>query len=191
MWQVAKTEGSSFEEHLQTLPKKNRNRLAAALLAKVRCGRGGRKPIISSSSCLDTWPDAVLAVKAVVRPNIGRVAGGRTAGVKRSMERRMDVGRAGLTRAIRAPQVNGVCDKLPTLFSDDTADLREVTGLATLARLMVTEEGTATPRDVHAASVRLHDDALLDAEQHPALQEAVATLCEAWWKVPPPHQGQC
>lgn len=81
-----------------------------------------------------------------------------------------------------------MCDKLPTLLPDDAADLREVVGLATLARLMVAEEGTASPRDVHAASVRLHDDALLDAEQHPVLQEAVATLCEAWWKVLPLHQ---
>jgi hypothetical protein len=139
--QVARAEGSSFEEHLQMLPKKNRTRLAAALLAKVRA------------------------------------PGGSTAGGFRDAD-------------ARGEQVNGACDALPALLADESAGektaSRELVGLATLARLVVVDlEGAVAWPDVHAASVRLHDDALLAAEAHPALQEAVATLCEAWWKVQP------
>jgi hypothetical protein len=68
--QVARKEGSSFEEHLQTLPKKNRNRLAAALLAKVRRGRGAKAHQHPSASVAN-MDDTVGSVGAVVGYHIG------------------------------------------------------------------------------------------------------------------------
>jgi hypothetical protein len=50
------------------------------------------------------------------------------------------------------------------------------------ARLLLAECVEAVPAALHAASVLLHDRALLNAEIDPTLQEAVARMCEAWWQ---------
>eukprot|EP00959_Pyramimonas_sp_CCMP1952_P466091 9489411-Pyramimonas_sp.AAC.1 len=60
MLQNSRTEGYSFEEVLQTLPKKNRARFAEALEARVKAATSELNALIESSESDDSAQESMV-----------------------------------------------------------------------------------------------------------------------------------
>ncbi|BDA48499.1 Condensin-2 complex subunit G2 [Coccomyxa sp. Obi] len=95
------------------------------------------------------------------------------------------------TRAIEELQSSDPStQKQQTTAAKEDADIEEqdvaaelLRNIALLCTVLLSNDVKAVPGDLWETAVLLHDNALLAAAEWPDVQDAVASLCMAWWQV--------